>query len=186
MPWCGRFLTGSSSSHKLQAEPCIRQNDSLKTQCMKIFSIRGNFQDFPVRSFKMMDINWTYWNTHLYMYIEPLCCMPWTYTLMYVNYVSIELGGKSKDYLHSSTSHFHSYCFSLSFRACSTPPLLSFPHSFTFVYAQSGNLTISKLPTSYYEGPVLIPRSNSYLVPTLKTTWQNLKLQRNLERNEIK
>lgn len=186
MPWCGRFLTGSSSSHKLQAEPCIRQNDSLKTQHMKFSPSEGTFKIFPVRSFKMMNINWTYCNTHLYMYIEPLCYMPWTYTLTYVSYLSIKLGGKSKDYLHSSTSHFHSHCFSLSFCACSTSPLLSFPHSFTFVYAQSGNLTTSKFPTSYCEGPVLILRSNSYLVPTLKTTWQNLKLQSNLERSEIK
>ena len=108
---------------------------------------------------------------------------------MYVNYLSIKLGGKSKDYLHSS-SQLHQpspqLLLSLSFCACSTPSLLSFPHSFTFVYAQSGNLTTSKFPTSYCEGPTLTLRPNSYLVPTLKTIWQNLKLQSNLERNEIK
>ena len=157
-----------------------------KLNIWKFSPSEGTSKIFPVRSFKMMDINWTYCNTHLYMYIKPLCCMPWTYTLMYVSYLSIKLGGESKDYLHSSTSHFHSHCFSLSFRACSTPPLLFFSHSFTFVYAQSGNLTTSKFPTSYCEGPVLILRPNSYLVPTMKTTWQNLKLQSNLEKSEIK
>ena len=104
---------------------------------------------------------------------------------MYVNYLSIKLGEKSKRL--SSQLHQLFPQLLLFSRFMHVPPLLSsFPHSFTFVYAQNGNLTISKFPTSYSEGPVLKLRPNSYLVPMLKTAWPNLKLQSNLERNEIK
>ena len=95
-------------------------------------------------------------------------------------------GWGNKEYLHSSTSHFHNYCFSFSFLALLTCPLLPLPQSFTFVYAQSGNLTTSKFTTSFWKSPILVLTPSSSFVPIQKTAWQNLQLQSNLGRNEIK
>jgi len=40
------MFTSCSGSHKIQVEPRMSQNDFPIPQCVKIFSIRGNFQDF--------------------------------------------------------------------------------------------------------------------------------------------
>ena len=76
--------------------------------------------------------------------------------------------------------------FLLSFLTLSTPPLLPLLQSFTFVYAQSRNPTTSKFSTSFWESLILVLRPSSSFVPIQKTAWQNLQLQSNLERNEIK
>ena len=40
------MFTSCSGSHKIQVEPCMSQNDFPIPQCVKISSIKGNFQDF--------------------------------------------------------------------------------------------------------------------------------------------
>ena len=43
----------------------------------------------------MMDAHWTYRGNHFVMYVKSLCCTPWTYAVLYVNYISIKPGGKT-------------------------------------------------------------------------------------------
>ena len=47
----------------------------------------------------------------IYISIKQSCCKPRIYTLIYVNYLSIKLGGKGKNNLYNPISHFHSFCF---------------------------------------------------------------------------
>ena len=60
-----------------------------KLNVWKFSSSEVTFKIFPIRSFKMMDINWTYCNIHLYMYIEQFCYMPWTYIIQFSSVQSL-------------------------------------------------------------------------------------------------
>ena len=45
-----------------------------------------------------MDVNQTYFGNHFiviaFMDVESLCWAPYTYTVLYVNYISVKLGGE--------------------------------------------------------------------------------------------
>lgn len=55
-----------------------------------------------------------------------------TYMVMYVNYLSIKLEGKSKENPHGLTSHFYSSCLAFFSHFCPFYPFTSAPPSLSY------------------------------------------------------
>ena len=130
-----------------------------------------------------MDINWTYCNTHLYMYIRASCYMPWNYTDLYSNVRQFSIhktgGRESKEYLHRSPAVSTAIAFPSHFLPIEPLPF-ALPSLLYFVYRQSGNLTSRKFTTCFWENSILVLRASSFFISISKTPCQNLQLQRNL------